>query len=164
VDVSDALSPESAAEAGIVLSRLLWVRCGVLKTSAKSSSEYHFSLPGKYLIPATIKKGLHGGGCGGHPRNEIKGLPEAVSGLLHPEAIAPRCAEPQRRVRAERDTFHTPPQACASLSKAPSFANKPWTRIDQALRVTDLILQAGGFSAIVFDMGSIAPEHASRVP
>jgi hypothetical protein len=32
------------------------------------------------------------------------------------------------------------------------------------LRVTDLLLQAGGFSAIVLDMGSIAPEYASRVP
>jgi hypothetical protein len=41
---------------------------------------------------------------------------------------------------------------------------KPWARIEQALRVTDLLLQAGGFSAIVLDMASIAPEHVSRVP
>ena len=44
------------------------------------------------------------------------------------------------------------------------FSGKPWARIEQALRVTDLLLQAGGFSAIVLDMGSIAPEYASRVP
>jgi hypothetical protein len=43
-------------------------------------------------------------------------------------------------------------------------SGKPWARIEQALRVTDLLLQAGGFSAIVLDMGSIAPEYASRVP
>jgi recombination protein RecA len=36
--------------------------------------------------------------------------------------------------------------------------------LDQALRATDLLLQAGGFSAIVLDMGSIAPEFALRVP
>ncbi|HYK37803.1 hypothetical protein [Alloacidobacterium sp.] len=30
--------------------------------------------------------------------------------------------------------------------------------------MTDLLLQAGGFSAVVLDMGSIAPEHTSRVP
>ncbi len=30
--------------------------------------------------------------------------------------------------------------------------------------MTDLLLQAGGFSAIVVDMGGIAPEYASRVP
>jgi hypothetical protein len=41
---------------------------------------------------------------------------------------------------------------------------KPWARLEQALRVTDLLLQAGGFSAIVLDMGSLAPEFASRVP
>src|SRR5579863_10416038 len=28
----------------------------------------------------------------------------------------------------------------------------------------DLLLQAGGFSAIVLDMAGIAPEHAARVP
>jgi hypothetical protein len=32
------------------------------------------------------------------------------------------------------------------------------------LRVADLLLQAGGFSAIVFDMGSLPPEQALRVP
>ncbi len=37
-------------------------------------------------------------------------------------------------------------------------------QFDQALRVTDLVLQAGGFSAIVLDLGGLAPEFASRVP
>ena len=27
-----------------------------------------------------------------------------------------------------------------------------------------MLLQAGGFSAIVLDLGSIAPEHVSRIP
>jgi recombination protein RecA len=30
--------------------------------------------------------------------------------------------------------------------------------------VTDILLQGGGFSAIVLDMGSIVPEYAIRVP
>lgn len=162
VDVSDALCPESAAAAGIELAHFLWVRCGASNT--KPSAEYRFSLPDKYLIPSPAKRGLHGGGCGGHPRGETKGLPEALHGLLRPEAIAPRCAEPQRRARAERETF------APQLQTSPRQANvrvspcKPWARIEQALRVTDLLLQAGGFSAIVLDMGSITPEHASRVP
>jgi hypothetical protein len=46
----------------------------------------------------------------------------------------------------------------------PSTRTKPWSRIEQALRVADLLLQAGGFSAIVLDLGSIAPEHVSRIP
>jgi hypothetical protein len=36
--------------------------------------------------------------------------------------------------------------------------------MEQAMRVTDLLLQAGGFSAIVLDMGSLAPEQVSRIP
>jgi len=41
---------------------------------------------------------------------------------------------------------------------------KVWSRLDQALRAADLVLQAGGFGAVVFDMGAVAPEHALRVP
>jgi hypothetical protein len=39
-----------------------------------------------------------------------------------------------------------------------------WTRLDQALRATDLLLQAGGFAAIVLDLADMAPEHGSRIP
>jgi len=42
--------------------------------------------------------------------------------------------------------------------------SRPWTRLDQALRATDLLLQAGGFASIVLDLAEIAPEHANRIP
>lgn len=79
IDVDDALDPESAAACGVVLRRLLWVRCR-----------------------------------------------EAA-------------AKPRGR-------------------------GKPWSRLDQALRAADLVLQAGGFGVVVFDLGGVAPEHALRVP
>jgi hypothetical protein len=41
---------------------------------------------------------------------------------------------------------------------------KPWTRLDKALRATDLLLQAGGFAALVLDLGDLAPEHGYRIP
>ena len=41
---------------------------------------------------------------------------------------------------------------------------KPWTRLDQALKATDLLLQAGGFCAIVLDMSDVRAEDALRVP
>ena len=96
----------------------------------------------------------------------------AVSGLLRPEAIAARCAEPQRRVRMERAVVEAPavtpvaaqPSPFAMSRSVSHGAGRPWSRIDQALRVTDLLLQAGGFGAIVLDMGSLAPEHVSRIP
>ena len=163
VDVCNALCPESAAEAGVDLSRVLWVRCGAA-ANVRASAEYKFALPDKYTIAAPAKKGLHGGGCGGHPRNEVKGLPEAIDGLLRPEAFAPRCAEPQPKVPRERETFAPQVPACASQANLRTRPGKPWSRIDQALRVTDLLLQVGGFSAIVLDLAGIAPEYVLRVP
>jgi replicative DNA helicase len=78
VDVSDALSPESAAAANIVLKRLLWLRMS---------------------------------------------------------------AERKQRV-----------------------TDKPWSRLEQALKATDLLLQAGGFAAIVLDMSDVLAQQTMRIP
>ncbi len=168
VDVSDALSPESAAACGVDLERLLWVRCGVQRETSVSpvwqgASKGGFSVPEKYFVPKPVIKGLHGGGMGGHPRGEAKGMDEAVNGLLRPEAIAARCAEPQRRVRMEREAVEVVRPQAAWAGRAHG-EGKQWSRIEQALRATDLLLQAGGFGAIVLDMGSLAAEHVSRIP
>lgn len=166
IDVSDTLDPESAAAGGVDLSRLLWVRCGMqTMPGAQPSARRTFSLPEKYMVAPPTKKGLHGGGFGSHPRTEVKGLSDAVSNLLKPEAMAPRCAEPQRKERVEKESFKPSTQKVAvGRRKTTTLPSKLWARIEQALRTTDLLLQGGGFSAIVFDLGSIAPEYASRVP
>jgi recombination protein RecA len=166
VDVSDSLHPESAAATGVNLSRLLWVRCGVADAQGGQKAERGFSVPEKYFVPPPVRKGLHGGGFGPHPRSEVKGLSEAVSGFFHAEMIGPRCAEPQARKKPEKESVDAVrPKAKSVGRKAPYEPRvKPWERIEEALRVTDLLLQAGGFSAIVMDMGGIAPEYASRVP
>jgi recombination protein RecA len=165
VDVSNMLQPESAAAAGVDLSRLLWVRCGVQKTAAAAPAAKGFVLPERYLVPPPVKKGLHGGGFGPHPRNEVKGLSDAVGDLLSPEMFAPRCAEPQRWLRTEKEVFEPNSQQSGIRQHRKLGASaKPWSRLEQALRATDLLLQAGGFSAIVLDMASVAPEYASRVP
>ena len=165
IDVSNTFHPESGAAAGVDLSRLLWVRCGVSPSVKElQPSLKDFALPEQYLVPPTIKKGLHGGGFGPHPRNEIKGLSNAVEELLKPEAIGPRCAEALPRAKLKREVFPPLPSQRSVPSGKSFVPRKPWPRIEQALRVADLLVQAGGFSAIVLDMGSIAPEHALRVP
>ena len=104
IDVSNALSPESAAASGIDLKRLLWVRCGVQPTSQPaSSSQDDFALPEKYLVPPAAKRGLHGGGFGPHPRTETKGLSDGVSDLLRRDAVAPRCAAATQDSAGTRD-------------------------------------------------------------
>jgi recombination protein RecA len=162
IDVSDNLQPESAAAVGVVLKRLLWVRCGVQAASKiREHQQSGFVLPEKYLIPKPGKKGLHGGGFGPHPRGETKGLSNAVSGLLHPST--PRFTETQRRIKADRDVIQPIPSQPIDPSFRSVNQSKPLSRIEQALRVTDLLLQGGGFGAIVLDMGGIRPEDASRV-
>jgi recombination protein RecA len=163
IDVSDSLDPASASAAGVDLSHLLWVRCGGLPKTVPQSPN-RFVLPNKYLVPPPAKKGLHGGGFGPHPRNETKGLSQAVDDLLKPEAFARRCGEPQRRVRDRHEHFEPNYQQTSTRAPLASQPSKPWSRIEQGLRATDLLLQGGGFSAIVFDMGSLAPEFVSRVP
>jgi hypothetical protein len=164
VDVSDAFDPESAAAARVDLARLLWVRCAASAEQAQPVADYKFALPEKYLVPAPALRGLHGGGCGGHPRHEVRGLAAAVSGLLRPHERAVQRADPQPQARPEEKENFMWPQPRAPLAGPRTPAAKPWTRIEQALRVTDLLLQVGGFSAIVLDMAGIAPEHVSRVP
>lgn len=164
VDVCDALDPESAAAAGVDLSRLLWVRCGAMRKPAQPGMEPAFRLPEKYLVPAAIKKGLHGGGFGPHPRTEGKGIAAAIGGLLRPEQVAPRYAETQPGMKLERETIASVSLQPASRASRRGQAENPWKRIEQALRATDLLLQAGGFAAIVLDMAGLAPEYVSRVP
>ena len=164
IDVSNSLQPESAAAAGVDISRMLWVRCGAGKSKPEEAPLPRFVLPEKYLVPPPIKQGLHGGGFGGHPRGEVKGLPEAMTELLHPSVTAPRCAEPLRRVQATKLPVEPRPLPIVSSMQRPVPTTKPWSRIDQALRVADMLLQGGGFSAIVLDMAGIAPEFSSRVP
>jgi RecA/RadA recombinase len=164
VDVCDELTPESAAAAGVDLKRLLWVRCGVSYKPARMASHPPFRLPEKYLAPPAIQKGLHGGGFGPHPRTEVNGLSAAVGNLLRSDdAQRPdrTTTLPWQSQDSESPATLAPPNDDAKRRK--QFL-KPWSRIEQALRVTDMLLQAGGFAAIVLDMGGIAPEFASRVP
>ena len=163
VDVSNTLDPASAAAAGVDLMRLLWIRCGVLKKKVESPTQT-FVLPEKYLVPPVVKKGLHGGGCGAHPRRESKGVSGSLHRLLRTGVPATNCAEVQQSDRAEAELF-APLIQESSTSLAPQAqGQKRWSHIEQALRTADLLLQGGGFSAIVLDMGSLAPEAVSRVP
>jgi hypothetical protein len=76
-----------------------------------------------------------------------------VNDSLSPESAAAAGVELQRllwlRMSAERK---------------PRFSDKPWSRLDQALCATDLLLQTGGFAAIVFDMSEVLPRHAMCIP
>jgi recombination protein RecA len=161
IDASNNFDPISAAAAGVDLARLLWVRCGAVQEAKRVTRS--FVLPDKYLVPHPAKQGLHGGGFGSHPRGEAKGLSGAVGGLLNPQSFAPRYAEPQRRGQEARPSFIASDEPAVIASRRHSSISKPWTRIEQALGAADLLLQGGGFSAVVLDMAGLAPEFVSRI-
>lgn len=95
VDVSDALDPHSAADSGIDLQQLLWVRCNTSKSPPSFDS-----------------------------------------------------AQDRRR---HRDT-----EKISSKSDM--------TRMAQALKVTDLLVQSGGFGLIVIDLGGLPHGTSRRIP
>lgn len=163
VDASDAFHPESAAAMGADLSRLLWVRCGV---TAAEETQPQTPLREVRIEekPVKVKPGLPQGG-GGHPRMEANGLSAAVGELLG--TTAARYASSVNQPRPQRSQ-RTPPKPQPHhlpqgiRKKSPRATS--WNRLEKALRVTDLLLQAGGFSCIVLDMGSLDAEYPLRVP
>ncbi|WP_263408836.1 DNA recombination/repair protein RecA [Terriglobus tenax] len=161
IDASDTFNPTAAASVGVDLKRLLWVRCGVKETVAQLETK-KFTLPAACFAPKTITKGLHGGGHGTHPRSEAKGLSAAVNRFLNDETVAARCAEPISRARPTSTHFESSLQPATTATRVPPRA-RAYDAIEQALRSTDLLIQAGGFSAIVLDLGGISPEFAARI-
>lgn len=62
-------------------------------------------------------------------------------------------------VRCTNEPDKKPPLPRIAFQKS-----QPWTRLDQAIRATDLLLQAGGFTAIVLDLAEESIEHGRRIP
>lgn len=155
IDVSNTFDPASAAAAGVNLKKLLWVRCGVRQSIVARKSR-RFFLQEKYFTPS-IKKGLHGGGFGPHPRTEVRGLSDAVG-----EFFTPWCAEPQHWPRPQKESAEPSSTQVTQAMRSPKRARQ-YNAIEQGVRSADLLLQTGGFSAFVLDMASVAPEYVARI-
>ena len=170
VDVSDALDPESAAACGVDLERLLWVRCGGAQmggmepTSGAKAPDILCELSARLKSCPDTKQ--NSAEKKSEQKMQVLRLrsPAATSAQDDKSFLEPRCAEPQPRViRKNMEAVPAAPEFLQASGRRMRAA-KPWSRLDQALRATDLLLQAGGFSAIVLDMGSVTPEFALRVP
>lgn len=95
-------------------------------------------------------------------KNHSPGAPAGNKGTNHPSEPRPLAGGPGREQVTQVESDRT----SAQRSKPPqlSWAKPDWTKLDQALRATDLLLQAGGFAAIVLDLGDTAPQQANRIP
>lgn len=161
IDASNTFNPAAASAAGVDLRRLLWVRCGVSETVSEQETR-KFILPSECFTPKPVLKGLHGGGHGTHPRNEVKGLSAAVGKFLSDETVRARCAEPISKPRPTPQTF-APNLRPASTGVRTPRRGRAYDAVEQALRSADLLIQTGGFSAVILDFGEIASEVVSRI-
>jgi hypothetical protein len=82
----------------------------------------------------------------------------AASGLILRQLLWVRCKHrnSSSRTASRTNTRHA---SFRPNALAPSLQT-----LDQAIRATDLLLQAGGFSALVLDLASTPPEHGYRIP
>jgi len=186
VDVSDSLDPISLAAAGVELPRLLWIRCGetgdrepALKSSSFFGPADKEIRKARSLDSASKQPGqVHGWR---HPRELMRGVDKAIPGLVGKQApfaestqihVVARCAgeqverdrepprrgfRPQRFLPSLRESNPPPPVRTCGRSV------KPWKRLEQALKTTDLLLHGGGWGVVVVDLGGISWVDARRI-
>jgi len=161
IDACDALNVESAAAAGLDLSRLLWVRCGIVAT-ARQIRNPQFTLPEKrFTLP--VQERPRGRGFRPHSDEEKKVFSDAVGNFLRPKTTMPDRAQVQAWRVSERESRDPNLRASRKKPSLCTGTGKLWKRIEQALEAVDLLLQSGGFSVIVLDMAGVPPEYVSRI-
>jgi recombination protein RecA len=79
-----------------------------------------------------------------------------------PDRQHPRRGENVLRRRFPRRQTQNADQPIATGGTA--FRTKPWKRLEQALKATDLLLHSGGWGVVVFDLGNISWVDARRIP
>ena len=186
VDVSDSLDPLSLAAAGVELPRLLWIRCGEpedpesdLKTcSYFAAADKENRKPDGSSSANKKPMQIHGWR---HPRELMHGVDKAIPGLVGKQPafaesarihVVARCAGEQvERDREPPRRGIQPPKSLRSFCETHITREqrriprrtKPWKRLEQALKTTDLLLHSGGWGIVVFDLGGISWVDAHRI-
>jgi len=131
VDASDAFDPQSAANAGVDLGRLLWVRGG------------------------------DGVSPGRHRDTEKRGSGQRASGSLEEGKRGDRQSAVGVRPAKNFVLSKNAPESPLTESRQ---ANAECPLLEQALKATDLLLQAGGFGMIVLDLADVPISATRRIP
>jgi len=186
VDFSDSLDPVSLAAAGVEFPRLLWIRCGETgdrSPDLKASS--YFAPPGKETrrargldSPSKKPMPVHGWR---HPRELMRSVDKAIPSLVGKQAafadsaqihLVARCAGeqverdrelPRRGIRPSRSLPMKIETYPAREVRYEHRRTKPWKRLEQALKSTDLLLHGGGWGVVVLDLSGISWVDARRI-
>ncbi len=192
VDASDTFDPRSAAHAGIVLSRLLWVRCGYPFVREEINKYDHLisvavSKLSPHLRSRSTHPPAHDYGINNREGNISRELEKATSigGLRNASAASPSHPDRARQLSPSAHPFigglrnasaASPSHPDRARQLSPS-AHPSYTRntnnsrqsahnsaLEQALKAADLLLESGGFGAVILDLGDIPAKLARRVP
>ncbi|HVI08102.1 MAG TPA: hypothetical protein VND65_07375 [Candidatus Binatia bacterium] len=116
-----------------------------------------------------------------HPRESMRGVDKAIPRLVGKQATAVESQEihvaagctgeqverdrelPRRGIRPPRSLPLIRERYPAREDAHQARSTKPWKRLEQALKTTDLLLHSGGWGVVVFDLGGISWVDARRI-
>lgn len=170
VDTADSFSPHTAAAAGVDLDRVLWIRCaGAL---SDGFSRRHLAGTETRKAAATTENTVSQASLSAalrHKQDAGSVMPPAKIWYGRPPARSERNStkvryqSPQPVLKSEfkLENTHRSPE-----KKHLHAGNKRYwaSRVDQALKAADLLLQSGGFGLVILDFADVPVEIARRIP
>jgi len=165
IDASDALDPHSLAATGIDLDRLLWVRCDENSPRRHPSTSLWAGRDTEKNNRG--KKFIANNSCGQDAvSNNMSGRGRSGNNTIG-EGTA--LAAEDRRFQLQQSLFKQPgtdrDRRCQHYADENSRSRKHSEhRLEQVLRVTDLLLESGGFGLIILDLADIPEQAARRIP
>ena len=180
IDAAAGMDPGAALAGGALPERVLWVRCagsgegalvGVLPEAALSAGA-----PTMCIVSSSLPAAKPDLRPYNSTRNRVAGTPGAANRLFakpaeRVEQVNSDRAPSRRGFRVVKNGGQAAVKSADGVvpkvvSAHSTFvkAQKPWSRMEQAIKAVDLLIQGGGFGTIVLDLGSIEPRFARRIP
>jgi recombination protein RecA len=122
---------------------------------------------GKMLIEKNEARLIKSEGTPGFPNHRLglAAAPEEQVAWEHHNARHADASDPIRQAdHRAADEARQRAQVAGAIGSPLKKIEKPWTRLDKAIRTADQVLQSGGFRLVILDLGSVPPEQALRVP
>lgn len=169
IDVAGDMMPEAGLADGVDLDRILWIRCSGTSDhpTSQPSARVTNSTPDIHIVPSELKPGSY-------QKDRSVGTPGAHNRSINTSATRVEQIAtdrlPARRgalvLQPRAETRHGSHREDVRKGRPSSFMklNKPWSRLEQAVKAVDLLVQAGGFGVMVLDLGSIAPQMTHKIP
>ena len=180
IDAAAGMDPGAALAGGALVERVLWIRCaggadGPL-AGALTDGRLSVGAPAMCIVSSSLPAAKPDLRPYNPTRNRQAGTPGVANRLFakpaeRVEQVNSDRAPSRRGFRVVKNAVQAQVTSADNVvakvvSARSTFvkAQKPWSRIEQAIKSVDLLIQGGGFGTIVLDLGSIEPRFARRIP